>query len=224
METYREKEGFYIVGVIHRDEEGASLLLDWIEKIEPDVITLEFSHYGMTFRKERGAQLRMRIDKVLEFLRENGELCQDGYPHLLYSFIDMPYEYEVTRQYCNEHAIPLYLIDMDIFSYLKLKKVEELLSPDNIKKILSEPEKRDSTDEKVLARIFFEKGIKILPYTEEMYIRDRYMSVRIGTLMKYYKNRRFIHVCGWHHLQDPYHLYSHLNPVKIFFYDKTFCF
>jgi len=139
---------FYMVGVIHWDEKGAHLLRQWVETIQPHVITLEFSRYGMTFRKERGRELRERIAKALEPLCKSHISFPSESLCSLYSFIDMPYEYEVARRYCNEHTIPLYLIDMDIFSYLTLKKIEELLSPDNISELLLKPEKKRYTNGK----------------------------------------------------------------------------
>ncbi|MCX5810185.1 MAG: hypothetical protein NTX36_12590 [Proteobacteria bacterium] len=47
----------FVLGVIHRDESGHELLHEWMKRIKPDVITLEFSNYRLMFRKERGAEL-----------------------------------------------------------------------------------------------------------------------------------------------------------------------
>ncbi|MCX5803995.1 MAG: hypothetical protein NTU69_10785 [Proteobacteria bacterium] len=223
QESFSPNTKFFILGVIHRDEEGPQLLREWMERAKPDVVTLEFSNYGLTFRKERGAELKMMIDKVLEALRDDNEPYKKEAPSALFSYVDMPHEYEVATKYCNERNIPLYLIDMDVFSYLKLQKVDDLLSEENIKKLLCEKEGNDNHNEKTLAKMFFEKGIEVVSYTDEMYVRDKYMSDRIAILMKYHKDKRFLHVCGWQHLQDPHNLYSSLNPIKVFSYDKTIC-
>jgi hypothetical protein len=223
QESFSPNTKFFILGVIHRDKEGPQLLREWMERINPDVVTLEFSNYGLTFRKERGAELKMGIDKVLEALRDDNVPYKKEAPSALFSYVDMPYEYEVVLKYCNERNIPLYLIDMDVFSYLKLQKVDDLLSEENIKKVLCEKEGDGNHNEKTLAKMFFEKGIKVVPYTDEMYVRDKYMSDRIAILMKYHKDKRFLHVCGWQHLQDPHNLYNPLNPIKVFSYDKTIC-
>jgi pheromone shutdown protein TraB len=213
----------FVLGVIHRDENGPDLLAEWIDRIKPDVITLEFSNYGLMFRRERGAELKKRIREFLKaFIDENEPYNREALS-ALFSYVDLPYEYETASRYSNEHNIPLYLIDMDVFSYLKLQKVDELLSAENIKKALYETRGNGNHNEKAQAKMFFEKGITIVPYTDEMYIRDRYMDDRIAVLMKYYKDKRFLHICGWQHLQDPYNLYSPLNPVKAFIYDKAIC-
>ena len=54
-----------MLGVIHRDKEGAALLSRWLDYLKPDVITLEFSRYGMMFRKTHGAALRARLDALV---------------------------------------------------------------------------------------------------------------------------------------------------------------
>ena len=213
----------FILGVIHRDDNGAELLREWLSSITPEVITLEFSNYGLEFRKKRGPEYKKRLEEVLNKMKDNDELCNKDALSRLFAYIDMPYEYEVTSKYTEEHNASLYLIDMDDFSYLKLQKIDELFEENNIKQLLYGKSGTGGNNEKAAAKLFFEKGIKIFPYTDEMYIRDKYVSSKISVLMKHHKNKQFLHVCGWQHLQDPYGLYALFNPGKAFFYDKTFC-
>jgi hypothetical protein len=77
--------------------------------------------------------------------------------------------------------------------------------------------------QKAMARLFLETGIKTLPYTEEMRVRDRLMSQRIGHLVKRHAPSRVVHICGWQHLYDPFGLYTALCPKKAFIYDKALC-
>jgi hypothetical protein len=72
-----------------------------------------------------------------------------------------------------------------------------------------------------MAKLFFEGGIKVARYTEEMRIRDRYMRDKISILTRSNKDKRFLHICGWQHLEDPHNLYTPLNPEKVFIYDKA---
>lgn len=213
-----------MVGIIHRDKESPPLLLALMEKIKPHVVTLEFSHYGMRFRQRRGEELKKTIDDAVAILSASIPFVNREAVSSLYAYVEMPYEYEVAKQYCDDHAIPLHLIDMDIFSYERLQHIEELLSLDNIQKMLVAPERKGTVQEKALAQLFFEKGMRVVPYTEEMYVRDEYMSRRIQHVMASHTDMRLLHICGWHHLQDPYHVYDHLNPVKVFVYDQTVCF
>ncbi len=111
---------------------------------------------------------------------------------------------------------------MDFFSYVKLRSIEDLLSKENIEKMLLLTEMPNGNQEMTAARLFFEKGISITQYDREMYIRDRYMSSKVQDLMKYSNDKKFLHVCGWQHLQDPLKLYTPLNPIKVFSHDKAF--
>jgi hypothetical protein len=218
----KEKK-FVMLGVIHRDERDPLVLAEWMERIGPDVITLEFSNYGLAFRKERGKEYRGRIDEVLKGLPGVARQGDKGSLEALYSYFDLPHEFKAASRYSSEHATPLYLVDMDMFSSLKLRKVDELVSRTNVEKLLSEENGGSAGPfEETAARLFFEKGVTIVSYTDEMCIRDTYMSNRIAVLMKYYGDKRFLHICGWQHLQDPCNVYSPLNPVKVFFHDKTF--
>ncbi len=209
-----------LLGVIHRDDKGAELLRTWLTRIVPGIITLEFSEYGLKFRKKMGYEYRKKIKNVLDEMGCDEKTCDMEALFSLTSFIDLPYEYEVASQYAGEHGLSLYLIDMDAFSYLKLRKAGELFDEGNIRKVLSGPAPAGG-GEKAAARLLFEKGIRLSSYDDEMYVRDKYMSDRISVLMKHHRHKRFLHICGWQHLEDPYGLYARLNPLKVFVYDKT---
>jgi hypothetical protein len=223
--TYPEdtQSRLFVLGVIHRDDKGAELLNEWLSNIAPEVITLEFSNYGLVFRKERSAEYKEKIEKVLERMKDNNESYNKDALFQLFAYIDVPYEYEVAFRYAEERNALLYLVDMDDFSCLKLQQIDELCEENNIRQILYGRVGTGGNNEKAAARLFFEKGIKIFSYTNEMFIRDRYVSNRISVLMDQHKHKRFFHICGWQHLLDPYGLYARFNPEKAFFYDKTFC-
>jgi len=211
----------FMLGVVHRDAEGPKLLLQWLERIMPHIITLEFSHYGLTFRKQKGDEFKKRIREVLtrmkgNSLKYNAEALAD-----LLSYVAVPYEYKIASQYIKKHGGSLYLTDLDVFSYLKLKHSEELFQPANIEKLLCNGKNHCNGSEKAMAKLFFEGGIKVTHYTEEMHARDRYMRDKISILMRSHKDKRFLHICGWQHLEDPHNLYTPLNPEKVFIYDKT---
>ncbi|OPY80298.1 MAG: hypothetical protein A4E65_01528 [Syntrophorhabdus sp. PtaU1.Bin153] len=213
----------FMVGVIHRDKEGPALLRNWVEQIDPDVITLELSRYGVQLRMDRGKEFRARIHKVLRGLEADGVFPNEEAVSMLLAYLAIPYEFEVAARYAGPRGIPLHLVDMDFFSYVKLQKIEELLSEENIRRMACQDTLSDEGKEKVMARLVFEKGLKIAPYDDEMYVRDKYITGRIRLLMEDHSNKKFLHVCGWQHLQDPANLYGPLNPAKVFFYDKTLC-
>lgn len=210
-----------MLGVVHRDAEGPKLLLQWLERIMPHIVTLEFSHYGLTFRKKKGKEYRKRIKEVLTKIKGNNRKYNAETLADLLSYVDVPYEYKVVSQYTKKQSGLLYLIDLDVFSCLKLKNSEELFHPANIEKLLCNGKGHHAGNEKAMAKLFFEGGIKVARYTEEMRIRDRHMRDKISILTRSRKDKRFLHICGWQHLEDPHNLYTPLNPEKVFIYDKT---
>lgn len=210
---------FFMLGVIHRDPRTPVLLRQWITDIKPDIITLEFSQYGLMFRKENHDRYKKRIDEVLKKLKNNKRAYNKAVMENLESFMNMPDEYEIVSEYCVKRQIPFYLIDMDLFSYLKLQKAEELFDAENIERLLTGTDAGNGSCETIMARLFFNSGLKSVPYDDEMYVRDRYMADRLSLLMKHSRDKRFLHIAGWRHLDDPYHLYAPLDPQKVFPYD-----
>jgi hypothetical protein len=218
-----ESNAFFMLGVIHRDDSGPALLKDWFERIRPDVITLELTHYGLRFRRELGGEYKKAVEHVATLREERGDPVNREAMSSLLSYFSIPYEYEEASAYAAIHDVPLYLVDMDFFSYVKLRTIEDLINEKNVETMLAEKPGLNNSQEMTAAKLYFEKGVAINQYDREMYIRDRYMSARIQDLMRGRKGKKFLHLCGWQHLQDPYGLYSHFNPIKVFSHDKTFC-
>ena len=219
----RPPGGLVILGVIHRDRKAPPVLDQWMKAIEPDVITLEFSRYGMNFRRRHGPRYRLEILEICNELKKNDLPCYDNALSMVLSYVDMPYEFERASRYGADMGIPVIPIDMDCYSRMRLKDIGSFLARENLSKILSGESGRDEGYEHVLARLYFEEGITTVEYTEEMAVRDRYMSGKIGALKRRYRGKRFLHISGWRHLLDPEDAYGPYNPVKVFIYDKTFC-
>ncbi len=210
-----------ILGVIHRDREGATLLAAWLERWAPEVVTLEFSSYGLRYRQTKGGMLKARVRDVASEMRSEGTCVNEGALEAVLAYLEEPFEFAVASAYTAARGFSLFLVDGDPFSRKRLADVEELVSRDNLKKLLSGPSPEDSTQQRALARLCLDHGLSVLPYTEEMGVRDREMTHRIATLMEAHKGARFLHVCGWQHLQDPFDLYSPFNPTKAFIYDEA---
>ncbi len=212
-------KSFHILGVIHRDNNNKRIIGEWLSKIRPQAVTLEFSQYGLTFRKERGPQYRKKVESVLIQMRRDGEACNEEALSFLNAYIDIPSEYEAASLYCDENGASLHLVDMDLFSYAKLKKTDEMFNKKNIRSIARTKDICSTNNERILARLFFSSGIQTIPYTEEMRVRDRYMSRRISRVLQDHKGGRVAHITGWQHLKDPYHFFTPFHPVKVFPYD-----
>lgn len=210
---------FFMLGIIHRDRRNDRLLEEWIGKLKPEVITLELSPYGLAFRRSLGGVYRRKIDDICDGLRLEGHTCVSSELEDLYSYVEIPREYEIAGDYCRRTNACLYPVDMDLFSFMKLREIDELISRENIRKNLSEKERSGGSTEEVLAGLYFRSGVTAFSYSEEMVLRDRFMCHGIGLLMKRLCDKRFLHIAGWQHLKDPLNLYAQFQPVKIFPYD-----
>jgi hypothetical protein len=210
-----------MIGLIHRDAGLGKLLAGWLDSIEPEVITIELSSYGVAFRKSRGEELSGRLMATVQDLRDQGH-CIDGKAlDTLRAYIALPLEFVIASDFAARRGIPLHLVDLDSYSRSYLDHMEALLDRENLVKLLCCPGQEEASSEMAAARLFFEKGLSLFSYTEEMLTRDRHMRDRIGELMDSHGKGRFLHICGWQHLKDPGGLYAPLNPHKVFVYDKA---
>jgi len=212
-----------MLGTIHRDKEGGELLSRWLDYLKPDVITLEFSRYGMMFRKRHGAALRAQLDALVAKMTAEAEPpCQNAVG-ALYDYIDLPYEYTRTSQYADRSGIPLHLLDLDFVSCVNLRNVDELMGEKNLRIWFGGQASEENGIEKqrALARLLFDKGIRAFPYTNEMLTRDRHVKEKLELLTNRYQGKRILHVCGWHHLSHQHNIYDSLNPVKVFLHDRS---
>jgi hypothetical protein len=211
-----------MIGVIHRDADLEKRLLFWLESVDPDMVTLEFSSYGLAFRQSHGAELRKRlIETVDELVTEGCTIDSRSFGELL-AYIALPSEFMTASAFAESRGIPLHLVDMDSPSQSHLSLMEELLAKDNLIKLLCTQASGKDRLEPAAARLFFEKGVSLFPYDDEMAARDRHMSDRIRELIDSSHGAAcFLHVCGWQHLSDPYGFYAPFNPQKAFIYDKA---
>jgi hypothetical protein len=210
---------FTMLGIVHRDLDGIPLLERWLKRNKPDVITLEHTHYGLRFRQLNGGLLKSRVNAAVADMTAQGIYVDRRAVADLLAYIDPSFEYAVVHDYAAHRGIPLYLIDMERFSRTNLTHMDELVSRENLNKLLSGPVFEGALREKAFARLYFKKGMTLVPYSPEMGLRDRYMSNRIKELMGENQHGHFLHVCGWQHLKDPDKCYGRLNPHKVFLYD-----
>ncbi len=210
-----------MIGVIHRDAGLEQPISRWLETVRPDVVTLELSRHGLAFRQSRGEELARRVHGTVDELLAEGHSIEGRALDALLAYIALPSEFTAASGFAQMRGIPLYLVDMDSPSQSYLSHIEELLDKANLINLLCGPAPQSGRFEMAAARLFFEKGVSLFPYTEEMRARDSHMRDRIRELMASHKAACFLHICGWQHLSDPHDLYTPLNPQKAFIYDKA---
>ncbi len=212
-----------ILGVIHRDTGGGELLARCLDAWEPDVITLEFSSYGLEYRSGKGQTLKRKAERVADGMKSEGKYVNEMALDAVLAYLDPPCEFSIASAYVAARGLSLCLVDNDRFSRERLMHSEELVSESNLEKLLSGPVLDTCEREKAVARLYFDKGLRVFPYTEEMMTRDARIADRIAALMKDGGGKRFLHVCGWQHLCDPLDLYASLRATKVFIHDKALC-
>jgi hypothetical protein len=220
-----EDSQFVMLGAIHGDTEGREILAGLLTELRPDVITLEFSRYGLDFRQINGDRLRKRLNETIrEMGLETGDDQCQGPLRSVLSYLNLPYEFTTVSDYSLQNSVPFHLVDTDFFSQLKLREIYKVLDKGNLEVLSRLPGNSVAgvAREKALAELFFKSGLKDCGYTDEMHIRDNLMKDRILLLMKHHGPGRFVHLCGWRHLSDPRDVFGPLRPVKVFMYDRTF--
>ena len=164
-----------MLGLIHRDPEVTPLLSRWMEALRPDVITLEFSQYGYSFRKSKGPGLSEKVREAARAMGAAGRPMDRQALDDLLAYLDMPAEFAAASGYSERRSIPLHLIDMDLYSEVRLSRMDELVSRENLDILLAGSPPQGSGRERALARLFFREGLRLFTYTEEMGERDCHM-------------------------------------------------
>lgn len=215
------KKSLYMIGIIHMDKGAQKRLRKIIESIGPCAITVEFTNYGLNFRRKNYRRIRRKLKRKLSQFHE---LPRTKVTENLLNFLRIPYEYVIAKNYARNKGIPLYLVDMDFFSFLRLRYVDDLLKDENVRIMAKCACSHDLNDEKRIADMYFEKNTKLFKYSEEMRVRDEYTCRLIRRIMEENRGEKIVHVCGWQHLADEYGYFSKLNPHKIYIYDKALRF
>ena len=210
-----------LIGTVHRDPQGLQRLSALLERLQPNLLTLEMSPYALQYRQARGPTQLLRLERVLEQLAtETGhsllELrsCQAVVD--IQNLLALPYEYRAARHYVDQHDCRLALIDMTEVSTRKLKRVESgLITYRNLKILTALPEvdaaqRQESystaqalllnTSEAAVRSAYLQQRRGL----EGIGPRDQHMAEQIRRLMHDDTCRHLVHVGGWVHLlEDP---------------------
>ena len=204
-----------LVGVIHGDPEGYDRLAALLRREDPSLVTLEFSEFGLRFRREKAATIRENLRCLLLDIGLDGEairtLFRKGGPGGLTALLDFPYEYLAARDFCSERGRPLSLIDLSRFSGQKLRLLEEeALQAENIRALLDrkDPDMREEVRrqrrmaERCLAGGSDFPFLRSTELAEEMRIRDQHMAEEIRRRAEACPGAKLMHIGGWEHLVD----------------------
>lgn len=135
----RDVEGLslVLVGVVHLDPAGPGLLEELLERLEPEVITVEVSPYAVEFRTKRGLEL---VERLARFRRPDGSL--PGGLSGVEAQLRMPFEVEVARRWASRGSgCRVRLVGDSEISRRYLELFErETMSRENLERLARLPE------------------------------------------------------------------------------------
>ncbi len=224
-----------LVGTVHRDPRGLPRLVETLERLGPDILTLEFSIYGFRYRQKRKKLLRQRLLEGLREIQGTDSLKAGELKVLLRSagsgglaaLLELPFEYKGATFYSHRHHLPLLYLDVSSYSRQLLSHLDELLCPANLKKLIAF--ERSPLQEAVEREYFLAKNLlvdgkgslwrKFIPEQEGWKKRDRVMAERIKKVLAKYPTAQVVHIGGWQHLLAQqgtlFNLLEDLNPKRI---------
>ena len=224
-----------LIGTVHRDPGGMQILIEELTRLHPEVITLEFSAYGLQYRLNRRRVLSKRLLTALYHIRGTERCGVRELKKLLRStgiggikaLLDLPYEYTGTRLYSTSHGLPFHCLDNSSYSRQLLRHVDELISPDNLRRIIAletAPLKETVAKvyhnaEKILLTGIQSPWLSMMHIDEEWEKREQSMADRIRTIAAQYPGCPIVHVGGWQHLiarqGTLFYLLEELRPKRI---------
>ena len=226
-----------LLGTVHRDPQGLTSLGKDLARLKPHVITLEFSRYGLTYRRRRKKILTEKLLQGLQEIRENknetlkiseikGLLRSTGIGGIA-ALIDLPFEYKGARFYTRRLGLPFYLLDLSSPSCRLLSHMDELLSPENLQKVIAfetVPLQETIAGEFKQAEKLLSSGRRS-PWLQHIYTdedwqkRERRMAERIRKIVTKHQGHHIVHICGWQHLLTRmgtlFNLLEDLTPQRI---------
>jgi len=221
-----------LLGTIHRDPRGLMRLTEALNGLKPQVITLEFSTYGLRYRLKNKRSLNYRLLRGLHEILGIGDLTISKLKKLLgttgiggiRALLDLPFEYKGARFYSHCKAIPLYCADISSYSRRLLSKIDELLSLENIKKVFAfetAPLQETTTWEYKRAEpLLLAMGQSPwMPADEVWERRERIMASRIRKIVARYPGRHIVHISEWQHFAAQqgtlFHRLEDLKPKRL---------
>jgi len=191
-----------LIGTVHGDPRGYARVLRLLERLRPEIVTVEISRFSVRYRQAWEQRWRRQLQKALAELPPGAS----GHPAIrrVAGQIILPFEYRAARDYSRQQCIRCLPLDLGGLSRRHLPQYgKELLSPANLRALLAHGE--DSRDDPVArefkrARWTMQNSAWRLPLqnSPETRRRESFISRRLQRLLR--TPGRIVHVGGWEHL------------------------
>jgi hypothetical protein len=191
-----------LIGTVHGDPRGYGRVWRLLERLRPEVVTVEISRFSVRYRGAWEGRWRRQLEEALSGLPPGAS----GHPAIqrVAGQIALPFEYRAARDYCRRYGAKCLPLDLGVVSRRHLPRYDrELLNPANLRALAAEPQ--DSLEDFVTrefrrARSALERALwrPPLPGSRETLRREFFVSRRLQRLVV--KGGKIVHLGGWEHL------------------------
>jgi len=208
------------IGTSHIDPRGYERISELLISLDPQIIVLEVSRFAVLFRKTIGKLCRKILTGHIEQLQlhKNREIIYT------LQFFALPYEYRAVKQYARSRSVQVILVDVSLFSFLRLTQSFRMLKRENILSLASITEDR-FVREKIIAKRIFNRDdlilarIKLTNFERDPLVRmrEKILIRRLVNILSRYPDKNIISIGGWEHLIDDStqrNLYSSISAAK----------
>jgi hypothetical protein len=208
-----------LIGTVHGDPQGRARAGKLLHHLRPDLVTVEISHFSLSYRLKHGGHWQRQLAAAL------AELPAGAERHLaiqrLAAQVALPFEVRAAGDYSRRLKVLWRPLDLGFLSRRHLPRyATELLTPANLEALLA------TADGKLTDFVAgeFRRGRqawagaprrRILPGVPETRRRERFLARRLRHLVS--RHRRVVHLGGWEHLvtwEDSRGLWSDLADLQ----------
>lgn len=230
-----DKKELLLIGTVHGDPDGAVRLREILRRENPAVILVEVSPYGLAYRKRNMRRLRLLLRRRLDRISNVHGVSWNawGQVQLLFTRIQMPYEYGSSFRFCRDNHADLRCIDVSSESKRHIEEQwQEMFGMQNLQALMREPAENSRLSVRkayaLAARLIGEHERSCLnPYFRQWMDdplwqkREAHLAGEIERRFDRMDAGRLAYVGGWQHLLFPTDAgticdrVAHLQPRRV---------
>jgi len=128
-----------LIGTVHGDPQGQARAGKLLDRLRPDIVTVEISPFSLNYRLRHGGRWQRQLAAAL------AELPAGAERHLaiqrLAAQVALPFEVRATGEYSRRVKVPWRPLDLGFLSRQHLPRyATELLTPANLAALLATPD------------------------------------------------------------------------------------
>ncbi|MFP3866585.1 MAG: hypothetical protein ACLFUU_00280 [Desulfobacteraceae bacterium] len=195
-----------LVGTVHGDPQGYRRTRRLLDKLRPDLVTVEISQFSLRYRKKQRQVWRRQFQWAQQHLPAGA--CSHLALRRIEAQLAWPFEVQAAEDFAQQHGLEWRPIDTGRLSRGHLRRFwRELLTPDNLRNLLLT---EDGDWNQYIAAQYQQARLAlaqperlVIPLhrswsSPEMSGRDKVMAGRLRKLIE--AGFRVVHLGGWTHL------------------------